>query len=132
MFFTCKNTLVCLLLIYRLLVVQIDKRQERRKLNKEYVHMSESNSGVKLMHTYNDPYVNLQMNNHYRSPMSTRSPSTQLSQTVGYSPVPVPGIPQEPEYEDIPVNYTIKRHISDEETDDTPKYVGKRLLSDPP
>ena len=48
MFFTCKNTLVILLLMYRLVVVQIQRRQAQAMSDK-YMTMSESSSRVRLV-----------------------------------------------------------------------------------
>ena len=48
MFFTCKNMLVIMLLLYRLFVVQWERRSQRLQ-NIEYMTMSESSSRARLM-----------------------------------------------------------------------------------
>ena len=48
MFFTCKNTLVIMLLLYRLIVVQWERRAQRMQ-SAEYKDMSESSSRVRLV-----------------------------------------------------------------------------------
>ena len=50
-FFTCKNSLVIMLLIYRLIVVQIERRRSAR--DAAYMDLKESNSRIRLMNTSN-------------------------------------------------------------------------------
>ena len=89
MFFTCKNTLVIALLIYRLIVVQME-RKEAVKQKSNYVNMSESNSHTRLMNNvyHNDPTFN----NCVKSDVKLREPIED---------------PEEPA-----VAYVIRRHVS--------------------
>lgn len=87
MFFTCKNTIVILLLMYRLVVVQIERHQMKKK-NVKYMSMSESSSAARLMvHSHSDiPYYNSKIKVKLREPVIN---------------------PNEPA-----VNYVVRRHFS--------------------
>ncbi len=98
MFFTCKNTLVIALLMYRLIVVNAEQRKLRQAqpaggaaadAGADPFSMSESNSKSKLMNS--DPYYN--SFNHSDSKVRLREPVDDPNER--------------------PVQYIIKRHISD-------------------
>jgi hypothetical protein len=92
MFFTCKNTLVILLLLYRLVVIQIERHRPASKAtmpSDEYMRLSESGSrSSRLMVHSNstDQYYN------YKTKVKLREPKED---------------PNEP-----PVQYVIRRHFS--------------------
>ena len=48
LFFTCKNTLVITLLLYRLVMVQVERRSDFRRRSTDYLDMSDSDSRLKL------------------------------------------------------------------------------------
>lgn len=98
MFFTAKNSLVIALLVYRLVVIQMERRDrikiKKMKENDPYLNMSESNSRAKLMSSsLSDPWAFARFNNYDSDTMVNL---------------------REPEYDpnEKPVEYVIKRHIS--------------------
>ncbi len=88
MFFTCKNSLVIALLLYRLVMVQFEKRQELKKKN--IILMSESASGFRLI---------------------TNSTSAPSLYSIGSTRKTYPREKQSAEA-DIAVNFVMRRHVS--------------------
>ena len=97
MFFTCKNTLVIALLMYRLIVINTERRRElkQQQNSTDPYNMTESNSKAKLLIQSNsDPFYNF---DRFNSDTKVRL----------REPVEDPN--------ELPVEYIIKRHISDPE-----------------
>ena len=93
MFFTCKNTLVIALLMYRLIVINTERRKELKMQNStDSYNMSESNSKARLMlHSNSDPFYNYDKYN-WDTKVRLREPVEDPNE--------------------LPVEYIIKRHIS--------------------
>lgn len=97
MFFTCKNTLVILLLLYRLIVIQIERHKPKAHTHpsEEYMRLSESGSRSRLMVHSNstDQYYN------YRTKVKLREPQEDpnepmvdyiIKRRLSFSPIGVP------------------------------------------
>ena len=82
MFFTCKNTLVIALLLYRLIVVQMERRAVRKKRSR-YIGLTRSSSSLGVKN-----WVNTN-GGHMYTPVETRSttPGQNYTPSLPYTPL---------------------------------------------